>query len=98
MDCSVQTLRALAALNVLVAAIQTGFGRFLNLGLSGEGWTQTHIGIALSVGTIVALICQVPGGALVEPSIRSGLCSWLLWLSRRSPRFSSGLMYACCQW
>lgn len=31
-----------------------------------EGWTQTHIGIALSIGTIAALICQVPGGALVD--------------------------------
>jgi MFS family permease len=57
---------ALAALNCLIAAIQTGFGPFVNLTLVREGWTQARIGIALSAGTIAALICQVPGGALVD--------------------------------
>jgi MFS family permease len=66
-------VQALSALNLLVAAIQVGFGPFRNLALTGQGWSQTQLGIALSVGTITALACQIPGGALVDAVHRKRL-------------------------
>jgi hypothetical protein len=44
---SMTNAQALAALNLLVAAAQTGFGPFLNLALTGQGWSQTQLGVAL---------------------------------------------------
>ncbi|HYM01659.1 MAG TPA: MFS transporter [Stellaceae bacterium] len=56
----------LDGLNLFVATIQTGFGPFIAVYLTTEGWTQTEIGIALSIGTITAMASQMPGGALVD--------------------------------
>jgi MFS family permease len=56
----------LDGLNLFVANIQTGFGPFIAVYLTTHGWTQTSIGIALSVGTIAAVASQVPAGALVD--------------------------------
>ena len=56
----------LDVLNLFVANIQTGFGPFIAVYLTTSGWTQTSIGIALSIGTIVGMISQVPAGALVD--------------------------------
>ncbi|HEX6841051.1 MAG TPA: MFS transporter [Stellaceae bacterium] len=53
-------------LNLFVANIQTGFGPFIAVYLTTQGWTQTAIGAALSLGTITALVGQVPAGALVD--------------------------------
>ena len=58
--------RGLDALNLFVANVQTGFGPFLAVYLTTQGWTQTSIGLALSVGTIAAMASQVPAGALVD--------------------------------
>jgi MFS family permease len=58
--------RGLDWLNLFVANIQTGFGPFIAVYLTTEGWTQTAIGVALSLGTITALVSQVPAGALVD--------------------------------
>ena len=41
-------------------------GPFLDVALTGRGRAQTHIGIARSVGTMAALVCQVPGSAMVD--------------------------------
>ena len=49
-----------------VADIQTGFGPFVAVYLTAEKWTQTDIGLILTVAGIVGLIAQVPGGALVD--------------------------------
>jgi MFS family permease len=62
--------RGLDWFNFFVANIQTGFGPFVAVYLTTEGWTQTRIGLALSVGTISAMASQVPAGALVD-AIRS---------------------------
>jgi MFS family permease len=62
--------RGLDWLNLFVANVQTGFGPFLSVYLTTEGWTQTAIGLALSLGTITAMASQVPAGALVD-AIRS---------------------------
>jgi MFS family permease len=62
--------RGLDWLNLFVANIQTGFGPFLSVYLTTAGWTQTAIGLALSLGTIIAMASQVPAGALVD-AVRS---------------------------
>jgi len=52
--------RGLDWLNLFVANIQTGFGPFIAVYLTTQGWTQTAIGLALSVGTVAAMASQVP--------------------------------------
>jgi MFS family permease len=58
--------RGLDWLNLFVANIQTGFGPFIAVYLTTQGWTQGAIGFALSIGTITAMASQVPAGALVD--------------------------------
>jgi MFS family permease len=58
--------RGLDWLNLFVGNIQTGFGPFIAVYLTTQGWTQTSIGLALSLGTIAAMISQIPAGALVD--------------------------------
>src|SRR5450755_4352681 len=52
--------------NLFVANIQTGFGPFVAVYLVSQSWTQTSVGLALSVGTVAAMASQVPAGALVD--------------------------------
>ena len=61
-----RTTRALDLLNLFVANIQTGFGPFIAVYLTTEGWTETAIGFALSLGTLTAMVSQIPAGALVD--------------------------------
>jgi len=63
---SARSLRALDWLNFFVANVQTGFGPFIASYLSSHKWTQGEIGLVLSVGTISAMVSQVPGGAAVD--------------------------------
>ncbi len=56
----------LDGLNLFVANVQTGFGPFLAVYLTTAGWTQTSIGVALSIGTVTAMASQIPAGALVD--------------------------------
>ena len=63
---SVSAGRGLDWFNLFVANIQTGFGPFIAVYLSGQSWTQTTIGLALSIGTISSMASQVPAGALVD--------------------------------
>ncbi len=63
---SARSARGLDALNALVASSQTGFGAFIAVYLTAQAWTQADIGQALSLGTIVAMISQLPAGALVD--------------------------------
>ena len=46
--------------------MQTGFGPFVAVYLTTQKWTQVEIGFVLSIGGIVALIGQMPGGAIVD--------------------------------
>jgi MFS family permease len=61
-----RSVRALDWLNFFVANVQTGFGPFIASYLATHKWTQGEIGLALSVGTITAMVSQVPGGAVVD--------------------------------
>ncbi|MFP6558609.1 MFS transporter [Paraburkholderia sp. B3] len=63
---STRSLRALDWLNFFVANVQTGFGPFIASYLASHKWTQGEIGLALSVGTVSAMVSQVPGGAAVD--------------------------------
>jgi MFS family permease len=58
--------RALDLLNFFVADVQTGFGPFIAVYLTTHKWTQVQIGFTLTLGTVVALMSQVPAGALVD--------------------------------
>jgi MFS family permease len=49
-----------------LADIQTGFGPFVAIYLTAQAWTQFDIGLVLTAGGLVALACQMPGGALVD--------------------------------
>ena len=46
--------------------MQTGFGPFVAVYLTSQGWTQLDIGLVLSISGLIALICQMPGGAAVD--------------------------------
>src|SRR5258706_463164 len=49
-----------------VADIQTGFGPFVAVYLTEQKWTQIDIGLVLTISGVVALVGQMPGGALVD--------------------------------
>jgi MFS family permease len=57
--------------------VQTGFGPFVSVYLTGQRWTQVDIGLVLSAAGFVSLIGQMPGGALVDAA--------------RSERFVAGI-------
>ena len=61
-----RSLRALDWLNFFAANVQTGFGPFIASYLAASKWTQGEIGLMLSVGTITAMISQLPGGAVID--------------------------------
>lgn len=65
--------RGLDLLNLFVAGVQGGFGPFVAVYLTTQGWTQTAIGFALSIGTVTAMASQVPAGALVDAVRRKSL-------------------------
>jgi MFS family permease len=49
-----------------LADVQTGFGPFVAVYLTTQKWTQVEIGFVLSIGGIVGLLGQMPGGAIVD--------------------------------
>jgi MFS family permease len=77
---SVRGLRALDLLNFFVADVQTGFGPFVAVYLTTHKWTQVEIGFALTLGTTVSMVSQIPGGALVDAvrNKRSVACAGLI--------------------
>src|SRR5262249_18363641 len=49
-----------------LADVQTGFGPFVAVYLTAHAWSQVDIGLVLTVGGLVALAGQMPGGALID--------------------------------
>ena len=49
-----------------LADAQMGFGPLVAVYLTAQKWTQVDIGLILTVGSLVALAGQIPGGALVD--------------------------------
>jgi MFS family permease len=58
--------RGLDWFTFFVANLQTGFGPFLSVYLTTQKWTQVDIGLVLSIGSIAGLLCQLPGGWVVD--------------------------------
>lgn len=73
MKPSRRSLRGLDWFVFFVADVQTGFGPFVAVYLTTEKWTQIEIGLVLSISGIVALIGQIPGGALLDWARRERL-------------------------
>ena len=61
-----QSLRGLDWFIFFLADVQTGFGPFIAVYLTTQKWTQVEIGFVLSIGGIIGLIGQMPGGAIVD--------------------------------
>src|ERR1700716_2610293 len=61
-----QSLRGLDWFIFFLADVQTGFGPFIAVYLTTQKWTQVEIGLVLSIGGLVGLIGQIPGGAIVD--------------------------------
>ena len=60
------SIAGLSGLNFFVADMFTGFGPFITVYLTANGWLPTDIGLVLSVATITAVAGQVPAGMLVD--------------------------------
>jgi MFS family permease len=61
-----RSLRGLDGFVFCVADLQTGFGPFVAVYLTTQQWAQVDIGLLLTTGGLVALLGQMPGGALVD--------------------------------
>jgi len=61
-----ESLRGLDWFIFFLADVQTGFGPFVAVYLTTQKWTQVEIGLVLSIGCVVVLIGQMPGGAIVD--------------------------------
>jgi len=65
-----ESLRGLDWFIFFLADVQTGFGPFIAVYLTTQKWTQVEIGFVLSIGGVIALLGQMPGGAIVD-AVRS---------------------------
>jgi predicted MFS family arabinose efflux permease len=61
-----QSLRGLDWFIFFLADVQTGFGPFVAVYLTTQKWTQAQIGFVLSIGGVVGLLGQMPGGVIVD--------------------------------
>jgi MFS family permease len=67
---SARSLAGLDWFTFCLADVQTAFGPLVAVYLTTQKWTQVDIGLVLSIGGLVGLIGQAPGGALVD-AVRS---------------------------
>ncbi|WP_442919332.1 MFS transporter [Methylobacterium sp. SyP6R] len=63
---SLTSSRGLDAFTFFVANLQTGFGPFVAVYFTSQSWTQSDIGLVLTIGGLFSLFGQVPGGAFVD--------------------------------
>jgi len=61
-----QSQHGLDWMNFFLADVQTGFGAFVAFYLADLGWAKDQVGMALTAGTLAGVLCQAPGGALVD--------------------------------
>src|SRR6201991_5179317 len=61
-----ESMRGLDWFIFFLADVQTGVGPFVAVYLTTEKWTQAQIGFVLSIGGVIGLIGQMPGGAIVD--------------------------------
>lgn len=76
-DASPRSRRGLDWFVFFVADVQTGFGPFVAVYLTAQKWTQTDIGLILTIGGLISLFGQIPGGAILDaiksPKLAAGL-------------------------
>jgi MFS family permease len=70
-----RSLRGLDWFVLFVANVQTGFGPFISVYLATQKWTQVDIGLVLTVGSLPALVGQMPGGMVVDAARSERLLS-----------------------
>ena len=61
-----RSLRSLEGLNFFLADVQTGLGPFLAAYLASSGWNPGRVGYALTFGGLVAVVMQIPAGAVID--------------------------------
>src|SRR6478672_10644087 len=61
-----QSRQGLDWMNFFLADVQTAFGAFVAFYLADLGWPKDQVGLALTAGTLAGVLCQAPGGALVD--------------------------------
>jgi MFS family permease len=61
-----RSLSNLSRFNFLVGTTLTSFGAFVPAYLAQHGWSQRDVGVALSLGTVAAVVAQVPAGWVVD--------------------------------
>lgn len=61
-----QSQRGLDGFIFFLADVQTGFGPFVTVYLTTQKWTQVEIGLVLSIGSLIGLLGQMPGGAVID--------------------------------
>ncbi len=65
-----RSLRALDALNVVLADVRDGLGPYLAIFLTIKHWDPSRIGMAMSAMGIASVIAQTPAGALIDRTRR----------------------------
>jgi MFS family permease len=60
------SLHGLDGVNFFLAAALAGFGPYVPAYLAGQKWTQTDIGLVLTVGGVAGLLSQLPGGEVLD--------------------------------
>ena len=65
-----RSLRALDALNVVLADVRDGLGPYLAIYLAVKHWDPSRIGMAMSAMGIASVIAQTPAGALIDRTRR----------------------------
>ena len=58
--------RGMDWLNMLVSGMGAAYGAFIPVYLTTHAWTQTSIGLVLTVSTVASMLCQVPAGVFVD--------------------------------
>jgi MFS family permease len=71
-----QSLRALDALNIVLADVRDGLGPYLAIYLATKHWDPSKIGMAMSAMGIASVIAQTPAGALIDRTRRKR--SWMV--------------------
>lgn len=69
------SLRALDALNVVLADVRDGLGPYLAIYLTTKHWDPSRIGLAMSAMGVATVVAQTPAGALIDRTRRKR--SWM---------------------
>ncbi len=63
---SSQSRYGLDWMNFFLADVQTGFGTFVAFYLAHLGWSESSVGLALTIGGLAGVLSQIPGGTLAD--------------------------------